>query len=337
MRQTLNTLSDIPVLIYHESDQKPSKGLGEKQSYLRYVILQAEKYNQKVVLFGDQYNKKWASEWEDVGAYLGDKWDRFERDFVNMSDYPDKWARGIFKRFFIFEEYCRRYGYDDFITIDSDVLLYIDLGKYPFRDLCEVALEWKGGMLFNGNDVSKGAVSGIGYFTLNSVSSFTDFCIDTYRDKNSESFKRLVKTWEQMRREKKIGGICEMTLLYYWLCYMDIKAVNLLERCQKACFCTDLRGKGNLCKNEFCVDHMLNTKRIRFIDGLPHHFDPHEDGWVKVFDIHFGGDSKRFIPDIYYRKHISAYNYIYYFIMRIWRSKIKPLLKEHNLRLSTSK
>ena len=98
--------SSIPIFIYHESDQKPSKGLGKKQSYLKYILKQAESLNARVILFGDESNKEWAAEWYSATSFKSRKWRRFEESFVNLSDYPDEWAKGIFKRFFIVETKC---------------------------------------------------------------------------------------------------------------------------------------------------------------------------------------------------------------------------------------
>ena len=53
-------MSDIiPVIVHHETGEKPQTGGKKNQEYLRYCIAQAKKYNEKVVLLGDQYNKDW--------------------------------------------------------------------------------------------------------------------------------------------------------------------------------------------------------------------------------------------------------------------------------------
>ena len=50
-------MSDIiPVIVHHETGEKPQTGGKKNQEYLRYCIAQAKKYNEKVVLLGDQYN-----------------------------------------------------------------------------------------------------------------------------------------------------------------------------------------------------------------------------------------------------------------------------------------
>ena len=321
-------MNDIPIFIHHESDEKPSKGLGEKQSYLKFVVKQAEKYNNRVILFGDEFNRGWANEWKRSDNYVGDKWHRFEKAFTNMSDYPNEWAKGIFRRFFVFEEFCKKNDIDDFIVLDSDVLIYEDIGgHYPFREICETAFEWEETVRFDRNYSKEGSVSsGIGYFTYDAVCSFTSFCIVVYEDKIGEIYKRLEQKWEKMQNNHSHGGVCEMTLLYYWICNSSFKVINLLERQDNVCFCNSFKEDDNYRKKEFDTIKILNVKRFRFNNGMPEHFDLKEKRWIRVFNIHFAGDSKRFIPDIYKYHKITLTTCIYYALIHVWRAKIKPII-----------
>lgn len=131
----------IPVLVHHETGEKKQSGGKKNQEYLRYCIAQAKKYNEKVVLLGDNYNKAWCDDWHDANDFITDKWKEFHAVFENLSPYPDAWAEGIFKRFFLFLEYLERNNYEDCVIIDSDVLLYLNVSEYePFRH-CKVAAE----------------------------------------------------------------------------------------------------------------------------------------------------------------------------------------------------
>lgn len=57
----------LPVLIHHESNAKPQTGGKKNQAYLRFCIDQACKYNEKVVLIGDEANQKWCRDWQVSG------------------------------------------------------------------------------------------------------------------------------------------------------------------------------------------------------------------------------------------------------------------------------
>ena len=326
-------MESIPVFIHHESDEKPSKGLGKKQSYLKYVIAQAESLNSRVILFGDEFNSTWAKEWYPAKDYLSEKWYKFETVFVNMSDYPDEWAKGIFRRFFIFEEYCKRNDIKDFVVLDSDVLIYIDLSTYPFREKCKVALEWESNVSFKRNPTTMSSVvSSIGYFTITTVGEFTEFCIKVYEKKEDYYYKLIVDTWENhFKKDGYAGGICEMTLLYLWLCERGCRAYNILAETEKYRFCLDFSGMSSYLREEFVTNKATNTKRLKFIGDRPYHKDAVTMEWVKVDNIHFVGDSKRLLPDVQNHKRISIYNMSYYVLFRFWRGKVKPLLRSWHL------
>ena len=325
-------MNDIPVLIHHESDEKPSRGLGRKQRYLKYVVRQAESFNSRVVLIGDEYNIKWAKESYEASSLENDKWRRFERAFVNLSDYPDAWAKGIFKRFFLFEELCGQEGFDDLIVLDSDVLVYTDLSRVGIRGSCDAAFEWCESV-DRVNDMNNpgSVVCGIGYFTTGTLKQFTDYCIDVYENKQGTEYGVLLSKWNKMKTAHLAGGVCEMTLLHMWLCetfdHEKNKVINLLERRGDVCFCNDLRGEKNYLEREFAIDRSINIKKTRFVAGFPYHYDIDRGEWIKVYDIHFGGDSKRFIYDMACNNQISAYNYIYYLLMRQWRTRLKPAMR----------
>ena len=83
-------MSDIiPVIVHHETGEKPQTGGKKNQEYLRYCIAQAKKYNEKVVLLGDQYNKDWCDDWHDANDFITDKWKpvRFRR-FGRQRHFP---------------------------------------------------------------------------------------------------------------------------------------------------------------------------------------------------------------------------------------------------------
>ena len=89
-------MSDIiPVIVHHETGEKPQTGGKKNQEYLRYCIAQAKKYNEKVVLLGDQYNKDWCDDWHDANDFITDKWKEFHSVFKNLSPYPQAWAERL--------------------------------------------------------------------------------------------------------------------------------------------------------------------------------------------------------------------------------------------------
>ncbi len=330
-KMRIKEMTKVPVFIHHESNEKPSRFLGKNQSYVKYVIKQAEKMGNEVIFFGDGLNKEYSKSWVNAGDYLNDKWEEFEKNFINLSDYAIEWAKGIFKRFFIFEEYCLRNDLDELFVLDSDVLIYRDLNELKKEYEMDVALEWNDDIVkITDPPVKTGSlVCGIGYFRLDALKDFTDFCIKVYRDRD-HLFGLLEKLYDDTVKNDLTGGVCEMTILYLFACTHSSKYrfINLTERDhENATFCTNFMGPDNNRSNEFQVDDNTDTKRIKNIDGSFYHFEQGSGRRVKTYSIHFGGDSKFFIKSLYYFRSkniifVSAYCLI------LWgRRTIKPLIQ----------
>ncbi len=63
----------IPVIVHHETGEKPQSGGRKNQEYLKYCILQAKRFNQKVVLLGDSFNRAWCDDWHNADDFITGK------------------------------------------------------------------------------------------------------------------------------------------------------------------------------------------------------------------------------------------------------------------------
>jgi hypothetical protein len=75
----------IPVMVHHETGEKAQAAGKKNQEYLKYCIAQAKKYNEKVVLLGDEYNKAWCDDWHNANDFITEKWTKFHAVFENLS------------------------------------------------------------------------------------------------------------------------------------------------------------------------------------------------------------------------------------------------------------
>lgn len=177
-------LRQIPVLIHHELDTKPQTGGGKGQEYIKYCIMQAKKFNSRVVLFGDNSNRGFSNEWYDASEFSSIRWENFLEVFENMSDYPLSWAKSFFRRFYIFEKWMEENSINECVILDSDVLVYCDFSNEIFNE-CDVALEIPQNQCIeaagNDNDLCWVACAGVAYFTLEALRNFNSFCIEMYR------------------------------------------------------------------------------------------------------------------------------------------------------------
>lgn len=67
----------IPVMVHHETGEKAQAAGKKNQEYLKYCIAQAKKYNEKVVLLGDEYNKAWCDDWHNANDFITENGQNF--------------------------------------------------------------------------------------------------------------------------------------------------------------------------------------------------------------------------------------------------------------------
>lgn len=289
----------LPVIIHHETGEKPQTGGGRNQEYVKYCISHTKRYNEKVVLLGDEYNKDWCEEWYHVDDFVNEKWEHFRRVFVNWATYPDAWALGIFKRFYLIEEYLRRNHYSECVIMDSDVLVYLNFLKYDRFLHCDAALEICGDQdissLPRPNGLRMCAIAGVAYFTLEALTDFNDYCIDVYENHRD----LLMPKYEAHQKYNLAGGVCEMTLLYLWTRTRKPGSVlNLMEEYDGFVFNGPVGTDENLLPGEFRVSKITLIKKFRFKNGIPYFFRTDGNQPVASYSLHFGGADKIYLKSI---------------------------------------
>lgn len=297
----------IPVIIHHETGAKNQSGGKKHQEYLRYCIEQAKKYNQKVVLIGDEYNKNWCSDWHHVDEFPSERYDAFAVVFRNLSAYPDSWANSIFKRFFLIYEYLQKNNETDCVILDSDILLYQNMSNYtPFQD-CDTALEIPKLQDLPGAPAGNGlrwtACAGISYFKRDALSDFLDYCTDMY--KNHIDF--LSQKWELHKQYKLYGGVGEMSLLYLWTKTLpNEKVLNLLEPFQDTVFDLNMGIPANFTEQEYAYDPILRIKKLIWKDNRPFCLRRSDHRQIGFLALHFVDISKLYMYDFFSFHRISA-------------------------------
>lgn len=258
----------IPVFIHHEADEKKQTGGEKGQKYVEYCVRQAESCNNDVILFGDRSNCLFANHWENAADFLDEKWKRFKDVFINYSDFPEMWAEGIFKRFFIFENYMKKNGYERCIVLDSDVLAFVNFSRIDIFRKCSAAAEIPHDQDFpqlpEGNGLRQTVIGAVSFFTLEAMTSFTDYCIEIFA-KN----KRLLKAKIKAHRKYNIpGGICEMTILYHWLKTKPSDYYINLFLPHKGLVCDSSFSQSDLYeRNQFEMNKIWGHKILRFSGG----------------------------------------------------------------------
>lgn len=291
----------IPVIVHHETGEKPQSGGKKNQEYLKYCVAQAKKYNKKVVLLGDKYNKQWSDDWQNADDLITEKWKEFLTVFENLSPYPKAWAEGIFKRFFLALEYLDRKGFDDCVIIDSDVFLYFNVSNYePFRH-CKFAAECPKDqdipVLWKGNGYKWVICAGLSYITREGLVEFTDYCIDMY--KNHKDL--LMEKWNVHRKYQIYGGVNEMSLLYLWMKTLPKQDfLNLLIEDENHAVSDYSVGFSNgYVKDQYEYISRLGVKRLMWENGTPYCYTIKGHRKVQLLCLHFGDITKIFMEGVY--------------------------------------
>jgi len=321
-------LNTIPVFIYHETGQKKTFACGFKQSYVKYCIKSAEDYNDLVILLGDQSNIHWCKKGVLASEYENGKWARFKKVFVNLtSDYPDAWAQGFFKRFFLVEEYLKRNDYNECVILDSDILTYINYSELFDGLGIDVAHNTCPKDFSEDYNSSSAHVS---YFTYKAIVEFTDYCIEQYENHN----RVLWDFYEETIKNKWAGGVTEMGLLYMWLKdHPEVKGLNLLMEkegavCDNTFFSNGRDYSGGYNGIRYAADPKYQMKKTIFKDGTPY-FIKEDGSLVRAYVIHCGQITKMYMRDYYLHQKLGLMGKTRFWLeqMRAIASGIKRKIK----------
>ncbi len=296
----------IPVIFYHVGNQQ----------YLKTAIRQCKKYNENVILLGDESNRKMAEE-ENCTWFLAksydekDQWKHFESKYVGMSTNDYRFELNCFRRFFVIAELMKEQEIDQFVYLDSDILSYVN-----FSSLDEM---WAAdcGMSVPKEQSHYGWVAncGISFWNKKSLTSFLSYCIDIYEN----HIDVLEEKWNYHRKNHIDGGICDMTLQYLW--YKNDQTcskINLVDRENGLSGVMDFNVNlpMNCYKNEYLMNELVHIKKISFKNGQPY-LNPKDGVKVPVFAIHFLGPSKQYMKSYEKKNSLRLNDYIICYLKKV--------------------
>ena len=300
----------VPVFIHHEINCGNVKGMGSS-NYPLYTLQSAKKYNESVILFGNDENKDWWNDWVNTSDYLDENWKRFENAFVNMAiNYSDNYVKAFYKRLFAFNSYAQRHNIEEFIMSDSDVLIYTDVSKDMRLKICDCAAYEKEETDMNigpiHNNMRWSISLGLSYWKTKIFGDFIAFIIDMYEN----HIDILQEKYEYHKKYGIDGGVCEMTLMYLWKKKRgdNIKFLNFVKY-DKNGILHDAGGhlSDNYYKNEYRYNNILKMKVIKFRNNIPYFVD-NNGNYVATGSIHFAGGLKKYMKDIYLHKRVSFFH-----------------------------
>ena len=309
----------------HLTNHEPEKGraprgsvptlisfFGPAPNYLNFSLRSAADFNKQVVMLGDATNRGfWKEHWDSSQNRLL-KWEEFKRSYTKMSDYPESYEIGFWRRPFAVEEWMRSEGVDQAFSLESDLVTFADYSKVVLPVLpsgCAAAVctpheqdnfFWSSSLHFS-------------YWTLDGLTDFTSFCIEAYRDAGIRRKLEAKYRWHVENRQP--GGICEMTLLYLWCKRNETKTWNLAKVWDGMVGDLAITTSDNYFNGEY--EMRRGFKKFIFKKGVPYGYNKMLGKDIRFLCIHCQSYSKwlmkflstrrwqKFYADAYYLRQVA--------------------------------
>jgi hypothetical protein len=249
----------VPIIFVHKGNSH----------YLKYSLKQARFFNPdtKIYLLGDKSNDNYDFvEHVDILEYLQTA-SEFAKYYVHMSFNKEQFEQFCFERWFIINDFVEQMGIEEFLCLDSDVLM--------FCNSSEAHNKYK-----NYSFTMRGhAGAGFNYFSnRDNLKQFCNYILSYYTQ--PELLHILKLNWDGFLKRNS-GGVCDMLLFSFY------KRDNI----EKIGDC------GNIENNimfEYCAyDIFLNEEKINYKDGIPYILKKESATWVRLKALHVNVDKDK--------------------------------------------
>jgi hypothetical protein len=268
---------EIPVIISHFNQQP---------NYLKFALKSAANFNKNVVLLGDNSNKGfWENHW-NVTSIESEKYQAFQKYYVQMSYYPKTYEDSFWKRMFMLEEWMKKNDAKQAFLLDSDVMTFsnysIELAPILFDNYIASLMTCE-----NQDNFRWASSCHFSYWTLEGITDFTTFSIEAYS--NQEIRKQLEAKWQWHNDNNQAGGVSEMTLLYLWS-KDNPRVANSSKVINNMTVDHSINTSTNYLEDEYQMQ--LGVKKIIFKNGIPYGFNKVLNKEIRFLCIHCQGTAK---------------------------------------------
>lgn len=263
----------LPIVFFHKGDSW----------YLKYTLKQARFYHpdSDVYLIGDESN----SHYDFVTHVNLNKYEELTRNFRGLYEHRNnstliEYELFCFLRWFYVLGLARECQWEEFIYLDSDVLVFENFGNVK--------------TLFDSFRIANtGVTVGVPAFTFfKSLQTIEDFCkylISSYSEQ--VLMRRLAMWWDDFQARKNTGGICDMTLFDFF--FKDYPAeTGKLDK-------IGLLGFDNSIATLTGYENNGMIKNIYWKNRLPHFKWISSGEMIRFVNIHYQGSYKCLIPGHY--------------------------------------
>ena len=268
--------------------------------YLPYTLKTCLKSDPEtpVILMGDKdvVPKVVFSPMKDYGQ--GAEVQEFNRRYLHLSTNAEHYELFCYQRWFYLLDHMKRHGLDAVLYHDTDVIFLSTMDEV--RELYGEDLAYAAVCTFppaEGTPLGpKQSMSGhSSYWTREALQDFCDFLLDAYTDEGMRS--ELTDVYRRYRELHPSGGICDMTLIAYFVERSARPIGNLLQIKRDCVFDHGVHVSDGAELGQFQMED--GRKIIRKREG-GYYFIRQADGKpIRALAIHFQGGNKKLIHDYY--------------------------------------
>ena len=179
--------------------------------YLKYVLSQLKETNpnSNIILMGDEQNNKYKFVKHVILNDYFEWANKFKEVYIHKNFTPYDFELFCYQRWFCIYEYMKKNNLEDVFAIDSDVLVYDNLGEiYQFLNKYDYA--------FRIETICEPDIGDAGpplaYFKRETLKKMCEYFIDSYI--KSEDYALLEKKMEYHNKKFEQKGICDMNQIY---------------------------------------------------------------------------------------------------------------------------
>jgi hypothetical protein len=283
----------IPIIFFHQGNSK----------YLKYSLKQARTFNphSPVYLLGDERNDRYPF----ITHVFADKYapavKAFSAVYRHLSSNDKEYELNCFLRWFYIKAFCRENNIEEFIYLDSDVLLFQDVNEMlPFFQNAAIA-----------NTADSTGMPAFTYFKDHkAIVDFCNYLLRAYTEPTA--IKELDGFYEPfVTPPGMMGGVCDMTLFHFY--FRDHPNDTL---------------KIDLIDNELAVDVSINNsdgyemenglKKVYWQNNLPYCKRINDGKLIRFATLHYQGDAKNLMA-----KHFKGGGYALRRAWELWKQKGK--------------
>jgi len=247
------------------------------QDYLAQSIQQSQLWDNKVILLGDDSNKKAHVEHHFMSDYM-DGTQKFSDNYQHMTSGNFEFELFCYNRWLILSNFAERHSIEKLVYLDSDVATFCNFSdKENLLDEKNIARVC---MMDNQANYRWCAAACISYWSLRGLNTFKQFLLEAY----TKHVDRLQEKWQYHQDHDKAGGVCDMTATYLFVKDNELEPLNkVLE--DDSTFDQSMMSADNYFDNEYAMDPR-GFKKLTFRGNIPYAYNTILNKEIKMNAIH---------------------------------------------------